>query len=542
MKPIDMGTKSHGVATVVTQPSSRRLLRGMDRSFSRRSIVLIALAVYFCAHAVLRGLISPALNFDESEQSFLSQSIAWGYNSQPPLYTWIQTLVFEILGCNAFAMAVLKNGFLFLTYWLVFRAIEEVTESVPLAIVGSLGMFTIPQIAWESQRDLTHTVAATCMTCALFYCIVQMAAQKFVKPWVGYFVLGLIVAVGIMFKYNFGIVVVSFVIAALTLKEYRVLLLNAKMLLSVLTAAAILTPHLLWVLEHSQIASRKTVHTLTGGRSEFWLDNVWLGSQAFLMSALACCGATLFVFMALYVRKTNQKAESTVETRSAKLLIERFLIVVVATLFILVLSGHAIEFKNRWFQPFVCLLPAYLVLRFGGHVLARPRMQNLALVMTGAIMLVLLGAMAVRPLAGQWRGKYCWLNMPYDQLATEIQNQLKTNPEIVVTPDMRLGGNLRVSLPGSTIMSHDTESSLPEDLEGAKGLVVLVTESQSPDQRNSFLKKVAPDAVEADLNLPWVRIELPMRYSSDGAKATYYFRTLRSTDTTRIAERTQTSY
>ena len=27
--------------------------------------------------------------------------------------------------------------------------------------------------------------------------------------------------------------------------------------------------------------------------------------------------------------------------------------------------------------------------------------------------------------------------------------------------------------------------------EGAKGLVVLVTESQSPDQRNSFLKKVA---------------------------------------------------
>ena len=206
------------------------------------------------------------------------------------------------------------------------------------------------------------------------------------------------------------------------------------------------------------------------------------------------------------------------------------------------LSGHAIEFKNRWFQPFVCLLPAYLVLRFGGHVLARPRMQNLALVMTGAIMLVLLGAMAVRPLAGQWRGKYCWLNMPYDQLATEIQNQLKTNPEIVVTPDMRLGGNLRVSLPDSTIMSHDTESSLPEELEGAKGLVVLVTESQSPDQRNSFLKKVAPDAVEADLNLPWVRIELPMRYSSDGAKATYYFRTLRSTDTTRIAERTQTSY
>ena len=112
----------------------------MDRKFNRRFVVLVGLTVYFCAHALLRGFISPSLNFDESEQSFLSQNLAWGYNSQPPLYTWMQTLFFEVLGCNAFAMAVMKNGFLLLTYGLLFRAIEEVTESVPLAIVGSLGM------------------------------------------------------------------------------------------------------------------------------------------------------------------------------------------------------------------------------------------------------------------------------------------------------------------------------------------------------------------------------------------------------------------
>ena len=514
----------------------------MDRKFNRRFVVLVGLTVYFCAHALLRGFISPSLNFDESEQSFLSQNLAWGYNSQPPLYTWMQTLFFEVLGCNAFAMAVMKNGFLLLTYGLLFRAIEEVTESVPLAIVGSLGMFTIPQIAWESHRDLSHTVAATCMTCALFYCIVRMAGQKFSKPWMGYVCLGLIVAAGIMFKYNFGIVVVGFVIAGLTITEYRYLLLSSRMLLSVVIAAAILTPHLLWVLDHSTIASRKTVQTLTGDRSDFWLDNMWLGSQAFVISAVACCGLTLFVFTALYVRKNNTTFEPSMKTRSAMLLIEKFLIVVVAILFMLVLSGHAIEFKNRWFQPFVCLLPAYLVLRFGGHVLARPRMQNLAQIMTVAIMFVLLGAMTARPLAGQWRGKYCWLNMPYDQLAIEIENQLETKPQIVVTPDMRLGGNLRVFLPDSTIMSHDTESSLPEDPAGATGLVLLVTENLSRDQRHSFLEQVATDAVEADLNSPWVRIELPMRYSSDGATATYYFRTLRSTDTTRIAERTQGAY
>ena len=99
---------------------------------------------------------------------------------------------------------------LLLTFWFLFQAIEAVTDSIPLAIVGSLGMLTIPQIAWESHRDLTHTVAATCMTCAIFYCIVSMAGQKFWKPWLGYVCLGVIVAAGIMFKYNCGIVVVAF--------------------------------------------------------------------------------------------------------------------------------------------------------------------------------------------------------------------------------------------------------------------------------------------------------------------------------------------
>lgn len=132
--------------------------------------------------------------------------------------------------------------------------------------------------------------------------------------------------------------------------------------------------------------------------------------------------------------------------------------------------------------------------------------------------------------------------MPYDLLAVEIENQLDTTPQIVVTPDMRLGGNLRVFLPDSTIMSHDTESSLPENPAGATGLVVLVTESQTREQRSSFLKQVATDTAGVDLESPWVRVELPMRYGSEGATATYHFRTLRSTFTTRIAERSRGSF
>ena len=514
----------------------------MDLQINRRSTFLFLLLAYFCLHACVRGLVSPSLNFDESEQSFLSQTLAWGYNSQPPLYTWLQKLFFETLGYNVFALAVLKNVLLLLTYWFLFRAIEAVTDSIPLAIVGSLGMLTIPQIAWESHRDLTHTVAATCMTCAIFYCIVSMAGQKFWKPWLGYVCLGVIVAAGIMFKYNFGIVVVAFFVSALTIRDYRPLLLDLKMLLSVVVSGILLLPHLFWFLDNSTIASRKTLQTLTGERSDYWVENLWMGSQAFVGSTLACCGLTLVVFMGFYFRRKNVLVEPTRRTQAAALLVERFLIVVAVVLVFMVVSGNAIEFKNRWLQPFVCMLPAYLVLKFGGHVLSRPGSQKLAQVMTVVTMIVLLCAMTARPIAAQWRGKYCWLNMPYDQLAVVLEETLPEKPEIIVTPHMRLAGNLRVFVPESTIMSHDCESSLPRSPADAVGLVVVVTDNESSKEREIFLRQVAKDAGGIDLLSPWTAVELPMRYGAEGATATYHFRTLRPTGAKHVAERTNLNF
>jgi hypothetical protein len=47
------------------------------------------LLAWAAAHVALRLALSPALRWDEAEQTLWSQHLAWGY-MQPPLYTWLQ--------------------------------------------------------------------------------------------------------------------------------------------------------------------------------------------------------------------------------------------------------------------------------------------------------------------------------------------------------------------------------------------------------------------------------------------------------------------
>ena len=79
----------------------------------------LALACYFVLHVLVRSFVSGSLDYDESEQAFLSQFMALGYNSQPPLYTWLQRGTFELFGYSVMSLALLKNLFIWLTYVLV---------------------------------------------------------------------------------------------------------------------------------------------------------------------------------------------------------------------------------------------------------------------------------------------------------------------------------------------------------------------------------------------------------------------------------------
>src|SRR4030042_335919 len=85
-------------------------------------LFIFLLAGYAFMHLCLRLLISNSLAKDEAELVlYIQEGFKLGYNSQPPLYIWLQLLFFKIFGLSVFSLALLKNSLIFCLYFFLFR-------------------------------------------------------------------------------------------------------------------------------------------------------------------------------------------------------------------------------------------------------------------------------------------------------------------------------------------------------------------------------------------------------------------------------------
>jgi len=168
------------------------------RSSGNARAFWLTLAAYFCLAALGRVLVSPSAELDESEQLVLTQAMQWGYVSQPPLYTWLQGLCFSILGTHVGSLAVLKGILLFGTFVFVYGLVKAATSALRPAVVASLSLFFIPQILWESQRDLTHSVLATMVAAATLFVFLRLVQRRRPADY-GWF--GLCAGLGMLSKY-----------------------------------------------------------------------------------------------------------------------------------------------------------------------------------------------------------------------------------------------------------------------------------------------------------------------------------------------------
>ena len=195
--------------------------------------LLGGLLLYFSLQVVVRLLTSQSVELDEAEQLLWTQDLRWGYGPQPPLYSWLQWAFFEVFGASILALALLKNLLLLSTYGCTWLAARTVLAP-RLAALSSASLLLL-QIVWESQRDLTHSVLVT--TCAAATLAVLLALLR--RPRAGlYLLLGLAVGCGLLAKYSFFMVVAAWGIALLWSPATRRVLIDWRLLLSVLAAAA----------------------------------------------------------------------------------------------------------------------------------------------------------------------------------------------------------------------------------------------------------------------------------------------------------------
>jgi 4-amino-4-deoxy-L-arabinose transferase-like glycosyltransferase len=435
----------------------------------------------------MRLLISAGAELDEAEQLLLSQSFAIGYTDQPPLYTWLLMIFQTLFGVDILSLALLKNLLLFLTYLWLFLAARIILNDAYLALLTALSLWLIPQIAWESYRDLTHSVLVTSMSSGLCYVMVKLLQTGQTRH---YCMLGLLLGLGALSKHSFLLFAAALLGAALTQRHMRARLLDRRMVLALGLAALVVLPHYVWLFEHvhpdTSPAMRKLerqngIQSVTAIGTGL-IKLIW-ASVSFLTPFWLIC---LLVFPPL---RSWCRAGARAPNRYRCLLSRYFLIVFVILIASVVLL-RVTHFKDRWMQPFLFLAPLYVLMRLQDVDVAPSRLRVYVCVLA-FFGLVFLTAPLAQAWVAPWFGMYSRLHVPFEALAHELE-VAGFERGMIVAENTFIGGNLRLIFPKALVLTPETTTGAHVALhEGGQCLVVWDGNNRQalPGPLRRFLEK-----------------------------------------------------
>ncbi|MBC7138632.1 MAG: glycosyltransferase family 39 protein [Defluviimonas sp.] len=475
------------------QPGQAGAHVGADDRAARH--VLLLLAGYFALQLALRLAIGGALETDEAEMVLLTPGFRLGYGPQLPLYSWIQAASFALFGKTTFALAIVKNLMLFGTYALTFAALRPLLP-LRLAVAGTLGLALLPDVFWEGQRATTHSVALMLMIAATL-----AAASRLLRCGRGrdYLLLGLVVGLGALSKYNYVLVPAGLGLAGLTLPPMRARLADRRMLGTAVVALAVVAAPLWWMLGHRELAFASG-YKLTLGDAVVerlpWLGG--LGDTASGMVAGLGLAALVAAGLRYGLRDRALPPEPLPEPGETfvRLLARAALIALAAFALAVVIAG-ATHVTSRWLLPIFLLAAPPLLIR----ALARARpaaFRTLLGVVAGLALLTIVGMAGAR-MWGPARGAVDFADVE----AALARFSPETTP---ILADFYVGGNLALRNPDWQVASF-----LPTRPEPAPGAPVLVLTRGAPNLESVLGRSgwTEPERVQV---LDSLDFEVPYRF------------------------------
>ncbi|MGV3553449.1 ArnT family glycosyltransferase [Rhizobium sp.] len=400
--------------------------------------VYTLLAIYLAVNVAVRLLSPHSLALDEAQQLYFAQWLAPGYDDQPPFYNWLQYGVVQVLGNSVPALSLLKNALLLCCFLLVGLAARLTMRNRALEIMAVLGLLLQPQIVFEAQRDLTHSVASI-FASALFVASAFWALRQ--GNILAYAMTGIAIGVGVLSKYNVVLLPLLFAIAALFEPTFRARLLNWRIVVTALFAAAVVYPHARWFFDNIDLATTQTIGKLTQAVAGDRFSQIVAGLFSLVIALFVYAAPTVLAYWIAFGRRFQESWRAS--SPWSRILGRAFVLLVVALVLMIVFGGVS-TVKQRWLMPYFVMLPLYLSLKLDalnqtiGN--ATSRFGWIILPVAIIVPIVLLARI---PMA-QYLGRYEKLNVPYDTAVAEILKSGQQAPALILASDMQLGGNIRM--------------------------------------------------------------------------------------------------
>lgn len=314
---------------------------------------VLALAGYFLLQALLRPLYGPALELDEAEAFWFSRHLALGYGAQPPLYFWLQWAVLHLFGETLFALSALKGVLLAGTVIVIYRFLRPALPPAAAA-TSVLALALIPELSWEAQRALTHTVLVVFMSTLVVATLWSALERGSLLRWAAF---GAVLGAGILSKHNFPILPAGLLLAALLLPELRGRLRLAGLALAAAVAALIVAPYAFWALANPELAG-SSLHKLDVAAGGVLAARI-SGIGNFAVATLSLLALPLIVLGPFALKSRPAIRDLPDRLRFATL----GALCAVGLLLALVLIAGIAEMRSRWLMPMVWpLVPAAVAL------------------------------------------------------------------------------------------------------------------------------------------------------------------------------------
>jgi len=398
-----------------------------------------------------------ALELEDAEQAYYSQWLRWGYDDQPPLYTWMQYAVNQIFGVHEVSFSLLR-GLIFAGILLFMgQFARNMVKDHKRAELAVLGLVLLPVFIDFTFRRLSHT-SLLCL--AILASFIMIQGLRHHKIWVNYALLGLVVGIGMLSKYNYVLFLAAFGLALFFDKGLRQVIFNKKILLSIFLVALLLVPHFYWLLGPNGylVELQKSIALKTENSSEKTLYVI--GPLFFLVLTLVKLMAPLLVLFALafaFKKVTLHKPKLDWFTKIA---LSQLTVLV---LFFVVLNVQKVE--ERWLLPLV--LPFVVVLLRSMEFKSVGKWSQYGFI----VFLSVIALQIARTPTEKVLGIPSSVHFGFEPLSKLLQEH-HTDKQWTL-PDVTYGGNIRVLHPEKEIFSKD-DFSLPKSKRKDVGGVEVV--------------------------------------------------------------------
>lgn len=404
---------------------------------------------YVTLHFLLRIVFSPVIGTDDVTQAIHAQVLAWGYEfRQPPLYTWLQWFSDRIIGVGVASHAFLKYLLLFLTYLFLYLIGRHIYARQSTAVIAALSLWLTYPFAVSIHQGVTHSILLSALIAASVYAFIRLEQRPSLPGYLG---LGALLGLGMLSKYGFLVFAAAFLLAAFSLPRFRRVVLDQRMLLTLVIVILIALPPLLWLIER-QTATLAAVAALGPKTAQASSSLPRLTNLFSLASSIVQFLAPLWLFLLVFFPMALRQAKAQPGKSDDHVrLLGRTLFFSLAMLVIAMALGLLGKVQPRWMHAFLLLFPLYFFARAENAYPEGVAKTGYLITLT-AVPLIVITLWAGQTYLGPSLGKATRFHAPYDLLSGHLRKE-KLSPSLIIAGDEYLAGNLRSGFPDSRVIS-----------------------------------------------------------------------------------------